>query len=113
MYPQSRLVVAFQPHRFSRTRALFGDFCRAFAQADLLVLTEIYAASEDPIPGVNGASLAQGVRQVSATEVMFCPDLPHCLEVLDDILQTGDVLLTLGAGNIWTLGEQFLKGEKG
>jgi UDP-N-acetylmuramate--alanine ligase len=113
MYPQSRLVVAFQPHRFSRTRALFGDFCRAFAQADLLVLTEIYAASEDPIPGVNGASLAQGVRQVSATEVMFCPDLPHCLEVLDDILQTGDILLTLGAGNIWTLGEQFLQGEKG
>jgi UDP-N-acetylmuramate--alanine ligase len=65
MYPHSRLIVAFQPHRFSRTRALFGDFCRAFAQADLLVLTEIYAASEDPIPGVNGASLAQGVRQVT------------------------------------------------
>jgi UDP-N-acetylmuramate--alanine ligase len=111
MYPHSRLVVAFQPHRFSRTRALFGDFCRAFPQADLLVLTEIYAASEDPIPGVNGASLSQGVRQVSDTEVMFCPDMPHCLEALTDVLKEGDILLTLGAGSIWQLGEQFLQGE--
>ncbi|MFO7876555.1 MAG: UDP-N-acetylmuramate--L-alanine ligase [Desulfovermiculus sp.] len=108
MYPHSRLVVVFQPHRFTRTRAMFGDFCRAFSRADLLVLTEIYAASEDPLPGVNGASLAQGVRQVSDTEVVFCPDLPHCLELLQDVLQTGDILLTLGAGNIWQLGEQFI-----
>jgi UDP-N-acetylmuramate--alanine ligase len=112
MYPHSRLIVAFQPHRFSRTRALFGDFCRAFAQADLLVLTEIYAASEDPIPGVNGASLAQGVRQVTDTEVMFCPDIPHCLEVMSDILRSGDILITLGAGSIWQLGEQFLQGGR-
>jgi UDP-N-acetylmuramate--alanine ligase len=90
---------------------MFGDFCRAFSQADLLVLTEIYAASEDPIPGVNGASLAQGVRQVSDTEVVFCPDLPHCLELLQDVLQSGDILLTLGAGNIWQLGEQFIRGQ--
>ncbi|MFO7803610.1 MAG: UDP-N-acetylmuramate--L-alanine ligase [Desulfovermiculus sp.] len=109
MYPQSRVVVAFQPHRFTRTRALFGDFCRAFDQADVLVLTEIYAASEDPVPGVNGTSLAQGVRQVSDTEVLFCPDLPHCLEALKEVLLPGDVLLTLGAGNIWQLGEQFVE----
>ena len=109
MYPHSRVVVAFQPHRFTRTRALFGDFCRAFNQADVLVLTEIYAASEDPVPGVNGTSLAQGIRQVSDTEVLFCPDVPHCLEALKEILQPGDILLTLGAGNIWQLGEQFIE----
>jgi UDP-N-acetylmuramate--alanine ligase len=111
MYPGSRLVVAFQPHRFTRTRALFGDFCRAFAQADLLLLTEIYAASEDPIPGVNGTSLSQGVRQVSQTEVVFCPDLVHCREALEELLRSGDILLTLGAGNIWQVGEQFLQYE--
>jgi UDP-N-acetylmuramate--alanine ligase len=111
MYPRSRLVVAFQPHRFTRTRALFGDFCRAFGQADLLLLTEIYAASEDPIPGVNGTSLAQGVRQVSDTQVVFCPDLSHCREALDQFLCSGDILLTLGAGNIWQVGEQFLQVE--
>ncbi|MFW5997462.1 MAG: UDP-N-acetylmuramate--L-alanine ligase [Desulfovermiculus sp.] len=111
MYPHSRLVVAFQPHRFTRTKAMFGEFCRAFSQADLLVLTEIYAASEDPIPGVNGASLAQGVRQVSDTEVVFCPELSQCLELLKDVLQPGDILLTLGAGNIWQLGEQFIYGQ--
>jgi UDP-N-acetylmuramate--alanine ligase len=60
---------------------------------------------------VNGASLAQGVRQVSDTEVVFCPDLPHCLELLQDVLQSGDILLTLGAGNIWQLGEQFIRGQ--
>ena len=109
----SRLVVAFQPHRFTRTRALFGDFCRAFDQADLLLLTEIYPASEDPIPGVNGTSLAQGVRQVGATEVCFCPDQSHCLQVLQEMLQPGDILLTLGAGNIYRLGEAFLQDREG
>ena len=71
-YPDRRLVVAFQPHRFTRTQALFGEFCKAFEKADyLLLLTEIYPASEAPIPGVSGMSLAQGVRQVSEDPVEF------------------------------------------
>ena len=61
-YPDRRLVVAFQPHRFTRTQALFGEFCKAFTDADLLMLTEIYLASESPIPGVSGQSLAQGSK---------------------------------------------------
>jgi UDP-N-acetylmuramate--alanine ligase len=109
VYPDRRLVVVFQPHRFSRTQALFGDFCRCFDQADRLLLTEIYPASESPIPGVNGVNLAQGVRQVSSTRVSFSPDYAACLQELQGMLQSGDVLLTLGAGGIWQVGERFLQ----
>ena len=66
-YPDRRVVVAFQPHRFSRTQALFGEFCHVLGTVDKLLLTEIYPASEKPIPGVNGQNLAQGIRQVSAS----------------------------------------------
>ncbi|WP_031386052.1 UDP-N-acetylmuramate--L-alanine ligase [Desulfonatronum thiodismutans] len=107
-FPGRRLVVLFQPHRFSRTKALFGDFCRAFDQADRLLLLEIYPASEAPLPGISGSSLAQGIRQVSQTPVDFFPDMGTAGEALPDILRPGDVLLTLGAGNVWQAGQGFL-----
>jgi len=109
-YPDRRLVVAFQPHRFSRTQALFGDFCTVFDQTDLLLLTEIYPASEAPIPGVNGMSLAQGIKQVSKTKVRFYPDFASMERQLKDLLKPGDLLLTLGAGSIWKVGEFWLNG---
>ncbi len=109
VYPGKRLVVVFQPHRFSRTQALFGDFCRAFDEADLLLLLEVYPASEDPIPGINGAGLLQGIRQVSRVDSVFCPDLDSCLQVLKERIKDGDVLLTLGAGSVWQVGERFLE----
>jgi len=107
--PERRLVVAFQPHRFSRTKALFGDFCKAFVQADKLFLTEIYAASESPMPGVGGESLAQGIRQVTDTDVTYCPDFDDLLEQLQAELREGDLLLTLGAGNITSVGPRWLE----
>jgi UDP-N-acetylmuramate--alanine ligase len=110
-YPDKRLVVAFQPHRFSRTQALFGDFCSVFDKADLLLLTEIYPAGESPIPGVSGRSLAEGIGQVSGTKVMYMPDFKAVEEVLSDVLKPGDVFLTMGAGNIWTVGMHYLSGE--
>jgi len=108
LYPEQRLVVAFQPHRYTRTQAFFGDFCRAFKDADLLILTEIYPASEDPIPGVNGMSLAQGIRQTSQTRVTFCEDVEAVVSALDEGTHPGDIVLTLGAGNIWKAGVKFL-----
>lgn len=110
VFPGRRLVVAFQPHRFSRTQALFGEFCNVFAQADQLVLTEIYAASEKPIPGVSGQSLAQGVRQVTQTEVSYFQSIDEMVQGLKEILREGDVLLTLGAGTITRVGPQILAG---
>ncbi|MGL4209009.1 MAG: UDP-N-acetylmuramate--L-alanine ligase, partial [Candidatus Adiutrix sp.] len=107
-FPEKRLVVAFQPHRFSRTKALFGDFCTAFAKVDKLLLTEIYPASEAPIPGVSGESLAQGIRQVSNTDVSYCLNFEGVKAVLDEVLQEGDLFLTLGAGSIYTVGQDWL-----
>jgi len=113
VFSDRRLVVVFQPHRFSRTRDLFADFCRAFSQADLLFLTEVYPASEDPIPGVNGFTLAQGIRQMDGREVVFCEDLEDCLRQLLDVCAPGDVLLTLGAGDVTRLGGMFLEESVG
>ncbi|MDO5483381.1 MAG: UDP-N-acetylmuramate--L-alanine ligase [Desulfovibrionaceae bacterium] len=107
-FPGRRLVVAFQPHRFSRTQAHFGELCKIFEQWDKLLLTEIYAASEKPIPGVSGQSLAQGVQQICATPVEYFQTLENMRENLGGILRPGDVLLTLGAGSITRLGPAWL-----
>ena len=109
-FPGRRLVVAFQPHRFTRTQAHFGEFCKVFEVVDKLLLTEIYAASEKPIPGVSGQSLAQGMRQVSSTDVTFYQTLDELAAALPDVLQPGDVLLTLGAGSITKIGPMYLEG---
>ncbi len=107
-YPDRRVVVLFQPHRFTRTKALFGDFCRELAKTDVLLITEIYPASESPIPGVNGQSLVQGIRQISQADVRFFENLETALEKLGEILNPGDLFLTLGAGNVWKVGDDFL-----
>lgn len=109
-YPGGRLVVAFQPHRFSRTQALFGEFCTAFDGVGKLMLTEIYPASEAPIPGVSGQSLAQGIRQVSKVDVEYFRDFAALSAALPETLREGDIFITLGAGNIWTVGQNWLNG---
>ena len=109
--PGRRIVAAFQPHRFSRTQAHFGEFCKVFDNVDQLLLTEIYAASEKPIPGVSGQSLAQGIRQVSTTPVEYYQTLNDLAAALPNVLRDGDVLLTLGAGSITRLGPAWLEGQ--
>jgi UDP-N-acetylmuramate--alanine ligase len=109
-HPDRRLVVLFQPHRFTRTQALFGDFCKTFENVDELVLTEIYPASEKPIPGVSGQSLAQGIRQVSKTKVTYVPDFEAASNTLNVMLRPGDLLVTLGAGSVWKVGVKYLEG---
>lgn len=111
VFPGRRIVAAFQPHRFSRTQAHFGEFCKVFDNVDQLLLTEIYAASEKPIPGVSGQSLAQGIRQVSTTPVEYYQTLNELAAALPTVLREGDVLLTLGAGSITRLGPAWLEGQ--
>lgn len=111
VFPGRRIVAAFQPHRFSRTQAHFGEFCKVFDNVDQLLLTEIYAASEKPIPGVSGQSLAQGIRQVSTTPVEYYQTLNDLAAALPGVLRDGDVLLTLGAGSITRLGPAWLEGQ--
>jgi UDP-N-acetylmuramate--alanine ligase len=103
-----RLVVVFQPHRYSRTRDLFEEFATAFHEADLLVVTEIYAAGEAKIPGVEAAELVRAVRQHGHRDVRFVADWNAVTERLVSALAPGDLVLTLGAGSIAGLGEQLL-----
>lgn len=110
VYPGRRLVAAFQPHRFTRTQDHFGEFCKLFEAVDELLLTEIYAASEKPIPGINGQNLAQGIRQICDTPVHFYENLDLLQDGLKEILKPGDVLLTLGAGSITRVGPAWLEG---
>ncbi|MFU8769289.1 MAG: UDP-N-acetylmuramate--L-alanine ligase [Desulfotignum sp.] len=108
-FPNRRLVVVFQPHRYTRTRALFNEFSRAFYQCDVLVLVPIYAASELPIPGVDSERLCRGIQDHGHKDASFAPDFTQALSMVTHKLAPNDMVLTLGAGNIYTLGERLLE----
>jgi len=99
-WPQRRLVTVFQPHRYSRTRDLFDDFAQVLVEPDVLLITEVYAAGEEPLAGADGRALCRGVRSRGRVDPVFVEDLKDLAEVLDGIVQDGDLLLTLGAGSI-------------
>ena len=107
-WPERRLVVLFQPHRYSRTHALAEDFHTAFHKANILLLTEIYGASETPIPGVTAEALVKGIKQHGHRHAYFEPTFEKLLNRALDIIIPGDVVLTLGAGNIYQAGEKLL-----
>ena len=108
-WPGRRTVVVFQPHRYTRTRALFEEFTRAFYQSDILLVVPIYAASEPEIEGVSGRILSEGIQAHGHKEVHYVKDLEIVPEVLEGILQSGDLLLTLGAGDVWKAGEKVIE----
>ena len=107
------LTVIFQPHRYSRTRDLFDEFLTAFEGADRLLLTEIYPAGEDAIPGVNSESLYQVIKRKGHMEVEFVADKSQITKTLAGKLSPGDIVLTLGAGDIYKVGEALLEALKG
>ena len=107
-WPERRLVVLFQPHRYTRTKGLFKEFLTAFHQADFLVLTEIYAASETPLEGVSGESLLKAIKLHGQRHTHFIPDVREMARDVLPLLEEGDLVLTLGAGNIVGVGEQLL-----
>jgi UDP-N-acetylmuramate--alanine ligase len=99
-FPGRRLVLAFQPHRYTRTRDLFEDFVQVLSLADAVLLTEVYAASEQPIVAADGRSLARAVRVAGKVEPVFVADINALPEALADFIQDGDVVLCMGAGSI-------------
>jgi UDP-N-acetylmuramate--alanine ligase len=107
-WPERRLVVLFQPHRYTRTRDLFEEFTTAFRDADYLFLTEIYAAGESTIPGISGAKLAQGIRTAGHPPLTFVEQKDRLVEEVLPQLKPGDLVLTLGAGDIWKTGPALL-----
>ena len=96
----SRLLVLFQPHRYTRTQHLWDEFCRAFNQADMLVLTDIYPASEAPIPGVTSEGLANAIRGAGHKSVYYCRSIQEATEYLLRQARSGDAILTIGAGSV-------------
>jgi UDP-N-acetylmuramate--alanine ligase len=106
------LTVVFQPHRYTRTRDLFDEFLTAFEGADRLVLTEIYPAGEDPISGITGEALYQAIKRKGHLDVEFVPDKNQIVAQLAEKLNGGEIALTLGAGDIYKVGEALVEALK-
>jgi len=102
-WPGRRLVVVFQPHRYTRTRDLFEDFTRVLSKVDVLLMLEVYAASETPIAGADSRSLCRAIRTRGIVDPVHVENVEELHNALDAVLKEGDVLLTLGAGNIGTI----------
>ncbi len=100
MWPKRRLVMCYQPHRYTRTRDLYDDFVRVLSGVDVLVCLEVYAAGESPIPGADARAICQGIRQRANLIPMYAEDPADALDVLKDVLEAGDVVLVQGAGNV-------------
>jgi UDP-N-acetylmuramate--alanine ligase len=103
-----RLVVAFQPHRYSRTRDLFAEFLPAFDDAAVVLLTDIYAAGEDKIDGVSSDAVYQALKKRGHLDVRHVPERPALAEALLDVVQEGDLVITLGAGDIHRTADELL-----
>ncbi len=103
-----RLVVLFQPHRYTRTAALHEDFARSFYDAEVVLLTDIYAASEDPIPGVTSQALAEEIERFGHRNVRYIGGVENGKQSLVEAAQPGDLILTLGAGSVWRVSEELL-----
>ncbi|MBU0730697.1 MAG: UDP-N-acetylmuramate--L-alanine ligase [Proteobacteria bacterium] len=108
VWPTRRLIVLFQPHRYTRTQGLFKEFSTAFYEADILFLTDIYAASEEPIEGVNTAALVEEIKRHGQRQVYYVKEVNDLSREVRKIAEKGDVILTLGAGNIVQAGEQLV-----
>jgi UDP-N-acetylmuramate--alanine ligase len=112
-WPEKRLVVLFQPHRYSRTRDLYEDFVDVLSRVDVLLLLDIYPAGEEPINGVDGRSLCRSIRQRGKVDPVFIEDSERVFSVLPDVLKDGDLLLTQGAGDVGNLSLQVAQRELG
>ena len=106
---KGRLIVVFQPHRFTRTKALFNEFTQAFSDADLLILNDIYPASEEPIVGVNSQALCEAIRKTGNVSVEYIAQAEGTIEFLLKTVRPKDTVITLGAGSIYKIGEALLK----
>jgi len=108
-WPDRRIVTVFQPHLYSRTRDFKEEFARSFFNSDVLVVTEIYPAREEPIPGIDGDMLAELVRRYGHRGVHYVADKEDLAEYMLGVVQPGDTVITMGAGDIYRYGQEFVK----
>ncbi len=102
-----RLVAVFQPHLFSRTTDFHREFAAAFLESDVLVVTDIFAAREEPVEGVSGETVVQSARDLGHKNVHYVPHLENLIDELNTITKAGDMVITIGAGSIWRYNEKF------
>ncbi len=110
---KDRIIVAFQPHRYTRTQGLMEQFATSFNEADILILTEIYAASEDPIEGISGSNLAEKIRMSGHKNVIFAPTREDVVQKIIENAKAGDIVLTLGAGDLYRIDEKLVSAWTG
>jgi UDP-N-acetylmuramate--alanine ligase len=106
-WPGRRIVLVFQPHRYTRTRDLFEDFTRVLSEVELLLLMDVYPAGETPIAGADGRSLSRAIRLRGRVDPVFVDDRAQITQLLPGLLRDGDVLLVLGAGDISSLAPEL------
>jgi UDP-N-acetylmuramate--alanine ligase len=106
-WPERRLLMIYQPHRYTRTKDLYEDFVRVLSTVDSLLLLEVYSAGEDPITGADGRSLCGSIRKRGQIDPVFVEDIDAVAEVLNAVIRPGDVVLTQGAGNVGTIAAQL------
>ncbi|MCK4708944.1 MAG: UDP-N-acetylmuramate--L-alanine ligase, partial [Gammaproteobacteria bacterium] len=111
-WPDQRLTVVFQPHRYSRTRDLFEDFSSVLSEVDQLVLLEVYAAGEKHIKDADGRALSRSIRNRGRIDPVFVENIEDLNHVLESVVEDNDILLTLGAGSIGAFTIEFLKQHK-
>ncbi len=104
-----RIVALFQPHRYTRTKVLFDDFLTAFYEADVLVITDIYSAGEEEIEGVHARYLFEGIREHGHKDVHYISDRKEIIQYLPTVIMPGDLVITLGAGDIYQVGEDLIE----
>lgn len=104
-----RLLCVFQPHRYTRTKLLFDEFCECFRGCDELVIVDVYSAGEDPIAGTNSAKLVEGIKAATGQRVLYIPRLSKAEEYLQEQAQTGDLIMTIGAGDVFKIGEELVR----
>ncbi|WP_366881591.1 UDP-N-acetylmuramate--L-alanine ligase [Gilliamella sp.] len=108
-WPERRLVMLFQPHRYTRTRDLFDDFAQVLSQVDALVMLDIYSAGEQPIAGADSRSLCRSIRNRGKVDPIYVSDLDLLSEIMQEVLQSGDLLITQGAGSVGRIARQLVK----
>ena len=111
-YDRGRVIVLFQPHRYSRTQKLADEFGKVLQAADLVYVTEVYAASEDPIPGISGQTIVDAIHANGDTKAVFVPNLATAHHVIGNALEFDDLFLTLGAGNVHEAGNKIVRDLK-
>ena len=106
---KNRLIAIFQPHLYSRTRDFYAEFGRSFLNSDIFICTDVYPAREEPIEGITGELIANAAKKFGHKEVYYVSDKNEIPQFLKEIYKPGDIIITLGAGDIWKYGEQFIK----